>query len=150
MVIVNHVTIGRHFFEKVHSLTLLSNRIILLIYIFTILVNIFRGDCLHITYKTKTLEKECIDISKATRSYGLNCARILHRRIRELKASESVEEMIQHKIGRCHALKGNYDGKYALDLEHPFRLILERVSSNDTTCGIQIVLLLEVKDYHGQ
>lgn len=105
---------------------------------------------MHITYKTKSLEKECLDISKATRSYGINCARILHRRIREIKASESIEEMINYKIGRCHALKGNYDGKYALDLEHPFRLIFERIKSSDTICDIQIVLLLEVKDYHGK
>jgi proteic killer suppression protein len=58
--------------------------------------------------------------------------------------------MVEFGIGRCHPLKGNYKGCYALDLEHPYRLIVEPVfdENNETTC-INIVKLLEVTDYHG-
>ena len=104
---------------------------------------------MHLIYKTNSLEKECTDFNRATKSYGLNCAKILHRRIRELKASESLEEMIAFKIGRCHALKGDLSGKYALDLEHPYRLIVESTGDLTETFGIRIVKLLEVTDYHG-
>ncbi len=58
-----------------------------------------------IKYNKKSLEKECNDYSRAIRSYGQNCAKILHRRIRELKAAESLDEMGNLGIGRCHALK---------------------------------------------
>ena len=34
--------------------------------------------------------------------------------------------MIQFRIGRCHALKGNRKGQYAVDLEHPYRLVFTK------------------------
>ena len=102
-----------------------------------------------IQYKKKSLEKECNDYSRAIRSYGQNCAKILHRRIRELKAAESLDEMVNLGIGRCHSLKGDLQGKYALDLEQPFRLIVEPEKNEDGRYEIRIVNLLEVKDYHG-
>lgn len=100
-------------------------------------------------YKSKTLEKECSDFAKATRSYGDNCAKLLHRRIRELKSSDSLEDMVKYRVGRCHPLKGNLVGKFALDLEHPYRLIVEPIKDSSNTYGIRIVRLLEVDDYHG-
>jgi proteic killer suppression protein len=104
---------------------------------------------LQLKYKSKSLEKECTDYSKAIRSYGQNCAKILHRRIQELKAAETLEEMVNFRIGRCHPLKGDYLGKYALDLEHPLRLIVEPEENEDSRYQVKIVNLLEVTDYHG-
>lgn len=100
-------------------------------------------------YKSNALEKECSDFAKATRSYGDKCATLLHRRIRELKSSDSLEDMVKYRIGRCHPLKGDLAGKYALDLEHPYRLIVEPITDSSSTCGIRVVRLLEVDDYHG-
>lgn len=104
---------------------------------------------MRLEYKTKSLEKECTDYLKAVRSYGDKCASRLHLRVQQLKASDSLEEMVAHRIGRCHLLKGDLAGKYALDLEHPYRLIIEPVSISGSTCAIRIVRLLEVDDYHG-
>lgn len=47
-------------------------------------------------------------------------------RIDQIKASDSVEQMIQFHIGRCHLLKGNRKNQYAVDLVHPQRLIFEK------------------------
>ena len=35
----------------------------------------------------------------------------IHMRIDEIRAVDTVEEMIQFRIGRCHALKGNRKGQ---------------------------------------
>lgn len=50
-------------------------------------------------------------------------AELIHLRIDQLNAAETVEEMINFSIGRCHQLNGNREGQYALDLVHPYRLI---------------------------
>lgn len=101
-------------------------------------------------YKTKKLEKECDDYRKAQSKYGDRCAKLLHQRVKQLKASFSLDEMVEFRIGRCHKLTGNLKGKYALDLEHPYRLIVEPINDDcGEVTGVKIVKLLEVKDYHG-
>lgn len=68
---------------------------------------------------------------------------LIHLRIDQLNAAETVEEMINFSIGRCHQLNGNREGQYALDLVHPYRLIF--VKNDDQ---IQIVKIIEIVDYH--
>ena len=70
-------------------------------------------------------------------------AKLIHLRIDQLNAAETVEEMINFSIGRCHQLNGNREGQYALDLVHPYRLIF--VKNDDQ---IQIVKIMEIVDYH--
>lgn len=70
-------------------------------------------------------------------------AELIHLRIVQLNAAETVEEMINFSIGRCHQLNGNREGQYALDLVHPYRLIF--VKNDDQ---IQIVKIIEIVDYH--
>lgn len=70
-------------------------------------------------------------------------AELIHLRIDQLNAAETVEEMINFSIGRCHQLNGNREGQYALDLVHPYRLIFVRIDDQ-----IQIVKIIEIVDYH--
>ena len=64
-------------------------------------------------------------------------------RIGEISASDTVEMMIQFRIGRCHPLTQNRKGQYAMDLVHPYRLVFEK-NGNE----IQIANILEIVDYH--
>ena len=64
-------------------------------------------------------------------------------RIGEISASDTVEMMIQFRIGRCHPLTPNRKGQYAMDLVHPYRLVFEK-NGNE----IQIANILEIVDYH--
>lgn len=64
-------------------------------------------------------------------------------RIDQIRASETVEEMIRYRIGRCHPLKGSRDGQYAVDLVHPYRLVFEKQGE-----VIQIAHIMEIVDYH--
>ena len=85
----------------------------------------------------------CTDASFATRRYGKQMAEKIHMRIDEIRASDSVELMIQFKIGKCHSLTGERKGQYAVDLVQPFRLVFEQVESE-----IRIANILEIVDYH--
>lgn len=53
------------------------------------------GDALEITYKSKKLEKVCEDKKIAVKIYGPDMARKIKIRINEIRASDSIEEMIQ-------------------------------------------------------
>ncbi|MGN1344479.1 MAG: hypothetical protein ACI4U3_07855 [Traorella sp.] len=53
-------------------------------------------------------------------------AKKIQMRIDQIKASDSIEQMIQFHIGRCHLLKGNRKNQYAVDLVHPQRLVFEK------------------------
>ena len=70
-------------------------------------------------------------------------AELIHLRIDQLNSAETVEEMINFSIGRCHQLNGNREGQYALDLVHPYRLIFVKIDDQ-----IQIVKIIEIVDYH--
>jgi len=70
-------------------------------------------------------------------------AELIHLRIDQLNAAETVEEMINFLIGRCHQLNGNREGQYALDLVHPYRLIFVKIDDQ-----IQIVKIIEIVDNH--
>ena len=96
-----------------------------------------------ITYKTRKIEKVCTLASEAEKKYGLEMAEKIHQRIDEIDASDTVEEMVKFHIGRCHPLKGNRKGQYAMDLVHPYRLVFERKGNE-----IQIANVMEIVDYH--
>ena len=59
------------------------------------------------------------------------------------EAAESVEQMIQFKIGGCHLLRQDRKGQYAVLLVQPYRLIFEQKDNS-----IQIVKVIEIVDYH--
>lgn len=98
-----------------------------------------------ITYKSRKLEKICEDKKVSVKSYGIDMANKIKLRINEIRASDSVEEMIQYQIGRCHALVGDRFGEYAVDLVQPFRLIF--IKDHDTK-QIKVVKIMEIIDYH--
>lgn len=95
-----------------------------------------------IEYKTKAIEKVCTNAYAATKKFGQKMADKIHQRIDEIDAADSVEEMIQYKVGRCHPLHNNRQNQYAVDLVHPYRLVFEK-------CRSEIVVnIIEVVDYH--
>lgn len=96
-----------------------------------------------IEYKNNKLKKICTNASEAQKAYGSDMAEKIHQRIDEIEASDSVEFMIANNIGRCHPLKNNREGQYAVDLVHPNRLIF--IKSNEE---LKIVQIEEIVDYH--
>ena len=96
-----------------------------------------------IEYRSKNIEKTCINISFAVKRYGEDMAYKIHLRIKQIDSAHTVEEMIENSIGRCHKLSGNRKNQYAMDLIHPKRLVFEKKGE-----AIQIAEIIEVVDYH--
>jgi plasmid maintenance system killer protein len=80
---------------------------------------------LDITFKSHKLEKEYNDLSLLVRHHGAVQAKLLRRRLDELRAVDSLKDMRSLPRPRCHELKGNLAGKLSVDLDGPYRLILE-------------------------
>ncbi len=112
-------------------------------YEFTSKVNLKRGGCLEITYKTKKIERICTDAKTAEKTYGRKMAEKIQQRMQEIQSVDNVEIMVKYHIGRCHPLKNNRKGQYAVDLVHPYRMIFNIIGDE-----IQIVRILEIVDYH--
>lgn len=98
---------------------------------------------MEVTFKNSKIRKICTDPKIAIKKYNELMAGIITQRIFELKASETIEDLLNSKIGRCHSLKGNRKGQYAMDLIHPQRLIFT-VHKKE----IQIAKIIEIVDYH--
>ncbi len=96
-----------------------------------------------IVYRTRRLERVCTDYSVAKKTYGERMAVMIHRRIDEMTAAVSIEEMVKTGIGRCHHLSNNRKGQYAVDLVHPYRLIIE-----ESDGMVHIAKIIEITDYH--
>lgn len=75
----------------------------------------------------------------------------------ELLAASNLEEMRSLPQARCHELRGDRDGQLSLDLDHPYRLIIQ--PANDPIplkpdggldwAQVTAVLIVEVADTHG-
>lgn len=87
--------------------------------------------------------KICMDAKIADRTYGNEMSQKIQMRIDEIRAVDTVEEIIQYRIGRCYPLSNNRKGQYAVDLVHPYRLVFEKHGSE-----VQIAHIMEIVDYH--
>lgn len=96
-----------------------------------------------IKYKSRDLEKTCTIACEAIKKYGQEMADLIQLRIDQISAVDTVEELQQYKIGRCHKLIGDRKNQYAMDLKHPYRLVFEKREER-----VQIVLIIEITDYH--
>ena len=98
---------------------------------------------MEIEFKNKKIEKICTDYGFAMRKIGKRSAEILRQRIIQIRNSVSAEYMIEKQIGRCHELKGDRKGQYAVDLEHPYRLVFTVIKKAGS-----VAVIIEIVDYH--
>ncbi|WP_323985029.1 type II toxin-antitoxin system RelE/ParE family toxin [Fusibacter ferrireducens] len=94
-------------------------------------------------YKSNKLERVCTNYSFAKKEYGDQMAILIHQRIDQIRSATSVEMLVQFSIGRCHPLRGNRKGEYAMDLVQPYRMIFEQKDKK-----IQVVRIIKIEDYH--
>lgn len=98
---------------------------------------------IEIEYSSNKMKRVCTDAAYAVKQYGREMALKIHQRIDQISSAVSVEMLVQYKVGRCHALKGNLKGKYAMDLGEPYRLIFQKIDN----CTVKVEIL-EIVDYH--
>jgi len=100
---------------------------------------------LQIEYKNRGLEKVCTNAHEAEKKHGKQMAAAIHQRIDQITAADSVEMLVQFRIGGCHILKGNRKKQYAMVLNPSYRLVFEKKGSMS---GVHIVRVIEIVDYH--
>lgn len=107
----------------------------------------------YIEFKDRKLRKNCNDFDLAKREWGEKIARKLIQRLNEIYAAENLENLNCLPPTRCHPLKGDRAGQFAVDLVHPFRLIFTPVKTElrhedvDKSL-IDRVRILGVENYH--
>jgi len=98
---------------------------------------------LEIEYKNNKLKAICTRYDCAVRAHGKDIAEKIDKRIGEIRAAASVEELIKYKIGNCHPLLGNRKSQYAVSLAEPWRLVFEKVNRDLVSVNI-----IKIEDYH--
>ena len=98
---------------------------------------------MQIRYRNSKIANSCTNYSYAKKKYGVELADRIFLRVKQLSAVNSIEELIKNSIGRCHLLKGERSGQFALDLLHPYRSIFVKVKYK-----FEIVEIIEIVDYH--
>jgi len=76
-----------------------------------------------ITFKTRKLEREYRSSALAVRAYGVQVARKYIQRINIVKSAQNIDELSMLPGLRCHPLKGDRQGQYAINLTGFYRLI---------------------------
>jgi len=73
-----------------------------------------------IVFKTTKLEKQCNSRKLLDKKYGSRRAALIRRRLDELRAATSLQEIGYLPQARCHELKGNLAGNSKATLREHF------------------------------
>ncbi|MBQ9537115.1 MAG: hypothetical protein IJU79_04920 [Desulfovibrionaceae bacterium] len=63
-----------------------------------------------IRYANRKIEVVCTNAQAALKAHGQAMAQKIHMRIDQLQAADSIDDLIQCHIGKCHKLKGDREG----------------------------------------
>lgn len=111
---------------------------------------------MEVLFRKRQMQRVCNSADESIRRFGQAGGRRLQRRLAELAAATTLAEVATLPQARLHPLGGDRAGQFAVDLEHPYRLILEPANEPVPTKvdgGIDLgrvtqVLVVEVVDYH--
>ena len=111
---------------------------------------------MNIVFRTGKLEKVCNNHKRLEREYGTRMAKLIRQRLYELRSANALSDLRTVPGPRCHELKGSRAGQLSVDLDHPYRLILEpaddpiplRAHGGLDWTQVTAVRILEVADTH--
>ncbi|HEC13398.1 MAG TPA: killer suppression protein [Acidiferrobacteraceae bacterium] len=109
-----------------------------------------------ISFKNKKTQKVFNSSTELTKKYGVRNARIIQRRMAVLQAAPTLADVPHRRPERRHQLEGKRQGEYAVDVEHPFRIVFKpghnpipktRDGGVDLT-RVTAIEILGIEDYH--
>lgn len=110
---------------------------------------------MHIEYANRKLEKVFNDATRLKKEFGADQAQKIQRRLAVLEAAVNLAEVPTEKPDRCHSLKGNREGEFAVNLKQPYRLIFRpqepvpRLPDGALDkMQVKAIIILEVVNYH--
>jgi proteic killer suppression protein len=98
---------------------------------------------LQIQFRTKKLEKQYTRHLLAIKAYGSEVARKYVQRINIIKQTKDYDELSNLPGLKCHPLKGDREGQYAISLTGFYRLIFTLVGES-----LEILQIEEVSKHY--
>lgn len=113
---------------------------------------------MEVLFQDGKLQKTCNSEKALRRTYGADMARKIQQRLSELAAATTLKDMEKVPAARCHELRADRSGQFAVKLVEPKRLIFKPAHNpvprleggNVDTRNITRILVLEIVDYHGK
>lgn len=110
---------------------------------------------MEIIFTSKKLEKIFNTESLLRKEYGKQAAAIMNR-MAVLRAAPSLADVPTQPPERRHQLSGDFSGCFALDLKHPYRLILKpaecpipkKEDGGIDLEAVKMICIMDVVDYH--
>ena len=129
----------------------------LLIRVFTLRVISVKGIAIDLRWSDRKLERSCSDDARGRKRWGADQWALLKRRLASLAAAPTLRHM-DGVPGRCHALRGDRAGQFALQLWGPYRLIFSpdhdpvpRLADGGIDRALVTAIRMEeILDYHGK
>jgi len=97
-----------------------------------------------VTFRTRKLELQYRVSDQAIRAYGAQVGRRYIGRINIIKQTKDIDELMNLPALKCHSLKGNRAGEYAIKLTGFYRLIFTLKGDS-----LEIVHIEEVSKHYG-
>jgi proteic killer suppression protein len=109
-----------------------------------------------IFFKNTKLAKVLSEEARLLKAYGARNARQIRLRLAVLTASVTLEDVSIKPPDRRHQLKGDFRGCFAVDAEHPFRIVFEpatnplplKADGGLDLRQITAITILDIIDYH--
>ena len=110
-----------------------------------------------IIFSSTRLQKDCNDAKRARRRFGPLQAKLIRRRLDELRAAQNLSVIGTIPQARCHELTADRAGQLSVDLRHPYRLLFRpanrpvprKPDGGLDWAGVTVVEILDVEDTHG-
>lgn len=110
-----------------------------------------------IIFSSTKLQKDCNDAKHARKRFGPLQAKLIRRRLDELRATDNLSVMRTIPQARCHELTGNRAGQVSVDLKHPYRLLFRpanrpvprKADGGLDWARVTAVEIIDVEDTHG-
>lgn len=112
---------------------------------------------MYIEFRSRKLEKLCTNLRAAQREWKHAVALKVAQRISELSAAEQLADLMTLPQLRCHRLKGNRAGQFAIDVvsrTNPIRVVFSALEAGEgmTAAGIPLgvrsIRIEYIGDYH--
>lgn len=111
---------------------------------------------MQIRFAKKKLQKTCNEMGLLIKEFGADNARVIARRLTALGAYPALADVPTTPPERCHPLKGDRKGEFAVELQGGFRIVFEpdhdplprtRNGGLDLR-AITDICILDITDYH--
>ncbi len=97
-----------------------------------------------VIFRTKQLERCYKEYRRAVKAYGEDTGKRYILRINTIKQARDIEELMKLPVLRCHPLKGNRAGQYAVNITGFYRLIFSLEGEM-----LEIARIEEVSKHYG-